>query len=118
MPAHRVVMEAYASFVKAAFSQSPDVLADFGLTPRKARAQLTVEQKAAAVAKRAATREARHVMGRQQRKAVKGGVTGVIVTSVTVPHPQPVASGPSGPGTPATSEGAAVAAMPQIASPR
>jgi hypothetical protein len=78
----RTFMSAFESFVRSAFSNSPDVLADFGLKPRKARTQLTVEQKAAADAKRKATREARNVMGSKQRLAVKGDVTGVIVTPV------------------------------------
>jgi hypothetical protein len=35
------------------------------------------------IAKRAATRAARHTMGPKQKKAVKGDVTGVVVTPVT-----------------------------------
>ena len=58
------------------------MLADFGINP-KARAPLTVEAKAAAAAKRAATRAARHTMGSQQKKAIKGDVTGVLVTPIT-----------------------------------
>ena len=37
MPALRAFMSAFESYVKAAFGTSPDVLADFGITP-KARA--------------------------------------------------------------------------------
>src|SRR5579872_6595065 len=47
MPALRTFMDAYATFVKAAFGTKPDVLADFGLHP-KTRAPLTVEAKATA----------------------------------------------------------------------
>ena len=45
-------MAAFVAFVKATFGNSPDVLADFGLKPKKATTPLTVEQKAAAAAKR------------------------------------------------------------------
>jgi len=36
------------SFVRTTFSESPDVLADFGLEPKKASTPLTAQQKAAA----------------------------------------------------------------------
>jgi hypothetical protein len=102
MPALRIFMDAFVTFVKAAFGTQPDVLADFGLHP-KARKQLTAEQKTAAAAKRKATRAARHTMGTKQRKTVKGDVTGIVVTPVAVP--KPVAAAPSGPSAPATSTG-------------
>jgi hypothetical protein len=92
-------MTGLVSFVRATFSESPDVLADFGLEPKKASAPLTAQQKAAAVAKRASTREARHTMGKVQKKAVTGDVVDVIVTPVTAPKPTasaPAASAPQG----------------------
>ena len=55
---------AYVAYIKAAYVGSLGVLADIGIS-LKSRAPLTVE--AAAVAKRGATREARHTMGSQQR---------------------------------------------------
>ena len=76
------------------------MLADFGITP-KARAPLTVEAKAAAAAKRAATRAARHTMGTQQKKGIKGDVTGVLVTPITAASPTVAA--PASPTPPATS---------------
>lgn len=79
---------AFGSFVKATFGSSPDVLADFGIAT-KARATLTVEAKAAAAAKRVATRAARHTMGPKQKKAIKGDVTGVVVTPVTAQSTSP-----------------------------
>jgi hypothetical protein len=111
MPALRLFLDAYVSFVKATFSKSPDVLADFGLQPKKARTPLTTEQKAVAAAKRQATRAARHVMGTKQRKAVKGDVTGVVVTPVTAAHP--IATESHGPSTPATSAGATTGTPPR-----
>jgi hypothetical protein len=107
MPARRTFLDAYVSFVKAAFSKSPDVLADFGLQPKKARASLTVEQKAAAAAKRKSTRAARHVMGSKQRKLVSGDVTGVVVTPVTAAKQPVTTTAPASPTAPATSMGGA-----------
>ena len=66
MPALRTFESAYVAYLKAAYKGSPDVLADFGIQPSKIRAPLTVQAKAAAAAKRAATRAARHTMGSQQ----------------------------------------------------
>jgi hypothetical protein len=103
MPRLRVFLDAYVTFVKAAFGTSPDVLADFGVQPKKAAAPATVTAKAAAAAKRKATRAARHTMGTQQRKAVKGDVTGIVVTPITAPAPVATASnGPSAPNGGAT----------------
>jgi hypothetical protein len=106
-PARRVFIDAYVSCVMAAFGTSADVLADFGLAPKKARTPLTVEQKAAAAAKRAATRAKRNVMGSQQRKAVKGNVTGVVVTPIVAPAPTTATS--NGASTPATNGSASAA---------
>jgi hypothetical protein len=95
---------AYANTLLAANGNTSSVLADYGLTPRKARAPMTTDQQAAAVAKRKATRAARHTMGSVQKKAVKGDVTGVNVTPVTSPAPTP-ATPPPTPATPASSGG-------------
>ncbi|HLK39895.1 MAG TPA: hypothetical protein VKU41_24230 [Polyangiaceae bacterium] len=102
MPALRTFIGAFVSYVKGAFGSAPDVLADFGIHP-KVRAPLTVEAKAAAAAKRKATRAARHTMGTKQKKGVKGVVTGVVLTPITAP--QPTASEPASPTTPASGTG-------------
>jgi len=98
-------MAALVVFVKAAFGKSPDVLADFGLQPKKTSTPLTIDQKAAAAAKRAATRAARHTMGTKQKKNVKGTITTIVAPA---PSNAPVVTGPvaSAP-TAATSGGAA-----------
>jgi hypothetical protein len=98
-PALTGLMTGFKAYVKATFSKSPDVLADFGLTPNKTRTPLTVAAKAAASAKRASTRAARHTMGKVQKLDVTGDVVGVTVTPVSAPKPTasaPVASAPSG----------------------
>jgi hypothetical protein len=69
------------------FGRSSTVLADFGLAIAK-KAKVGVKIKTQAVAKGAATRAARHTMGKRQKKAVKGAAPA-----------SPVASTPSN-GTP------------------
>jgi hypothetical protein len=59
--------------ILVAFHGQIDVLADFGLTPRKARVD-PPEAKIASAAKAKATRAARHTMGSRQRAAIKGVV--------------------------------------------
>jgi hypothetical protein len=101
LPALRVFLVAFVAFVRGTFGNSPDILADFGLLPKKATTPLTVEQKAAAAAKSKATREARGTTGKKAKLAVKGNVTGVVVTPVTTPaatpasEPVQLASSPS-----------------------
>jgi hypothetical protein len=92
-PSLRAFTGALVAYVKVTFGGSPEVLADFGIVP-KARATLTVEAKAAAAAKRAATRTARGTKGPKQKKAVKGDVVGITVTPVTAGVP--VAKAPNG----------------------
>jgi len=89
LPALRAFMSAFVTFVKAAFGNQPGVLADFGMQPRKVAAPPTVQQRAAAAAKREATRAARGTKGSKAKAAIKGDVTGVVVTPVTAPKPAP-----------------------------
>jgi len=109
-PALRSFIRAFVTFVKAAYGSRPDVLADFGMHPPKPRTPPTVEAKAAASAKRKATRAARHTMGTKQKKVVKGAVTGVIVTPITAQ--QPTTTGPGSPSASAPGAGAAAEVRP------
>jgi hypothetical protein len=75
---------------------------------------VTPEQKVAAAAKLKATRAARHTAGSVQKKAVKGDVTGVIVTPVTsapgtIVSTQGGSAAPVAAGSSTTSGGAAPA---------
>jgi hypothetical protein len=67
----RLVIQAYEAFVRATFSKSPDVLADFGLAPHKVT-KPTVATKVVAVDRRLATRKARHTMGKKAKLAITG----------------------------------------------
>ncbi len=85
------VMQAYERFLRAAFTNA-QALADFGLTPPKARTPMTAAQLAARAAKAVATREARGTTSKKQKLTVKGNVTGVNVTPITAPTSAPPAA--------------------------
>jgi hypothetical protein len=95
------LMQDCAAWVAATYRTAPSTLADFGVVPRKARTPLSTEAQTAAIAKREATRAARHTMGKVQKKAVKGNVTAS-------------PSGPSG-GTSSLSATSATTARPASA---
>jgi hypothetical protein len=82
-----------------AFAGQADVLADFGLSPRKPRV-VTPETKIAAAAKAKATRAARHTAGPVQKKAITGNVTGVVVTPVVTVTSAPAPAAPPPGGAP------------------
>ncbi len=111
VPALHAYESAYVAFIKATFGNQADVLADFGLAPKKVPTPLTVEQMAAAQAKREATREARGTMGSKQKAKVKGDVTGVTIRPVTA---TPAAAAHSASPV-ATTPAANPAAVPVIA---
>jgi hypothetical protein len=77
------ILRVYKRLVLATFANATQTLADFGFAPPKARTPLTTEQRAVSAAKARATRVARGTTGKKQKKAIKGDVTGVIVTPVT-----------------------------------
>jgi hypothetical protein len=102
--------QAVQSVVVGRFGRASTTLLTFGIAPRVPVVK-TVEQKAEAVAKRKATREARGTKGSKKRLEVSGNVTGVVITPVTstqnvpsVPEPatSPAAEAPAvAPATPA-----------------
>jgi hypothetical protein len=95
----RPILGAYRSWVVATYGNAPAMLADFGITPPKARTPLTAEQKVAAVAKRDATRAARHTLGPKQKKDIKG--TAVATAPHNVAPQSPAPQTPSTATTPA-----------------
>src|SRR5262249_47398410 len=108
LPTLRAFLLAFVDLVKVQFGTQPDVLADFGLKPKKAPTPLTPEQKLAAKAKRDATRKARGIIGTRKRPAVTGDGTGVEITSVTGAHTAATVSHPAAQTAPAASTGQAV----------
>ncbi len=108
-PSLLAVIDEFVAFLRFTYGKQPEVLADFGLAPSRAPAPQTAEQKAVAVAKRAATRHARHTMGKNQKKDVKGAVSAALVVTpvdgskpAVVPAAAPAASSepPTGGSTP------------------
>jgi hypothetical protein len=97
------VVRALRSFVVGMYGEHSPKLADFGFTPSK-RATQTAEEKAAAAAKRKATREARGTMGKRQKSKIHGTVTPA----------QPAAAGS---GTPANASTPSSPTAPAAASP-
>jgi hypothetical protein len=87
--------------ILAMFSKQTDVLADFGLAPRK-NPVLTAQAKVARAAKAKATRAARGTKSKKQLAEISGDVTGIVVTPVTATAATPA--------TPAAPEPAPVAA--------
>jgi hypothetical protein len=112
-PALLSLMAALVSYVKLSFSESPDVLADFGLPPKTVKAPLTTEQQAVAVAKRKATREARGTTSKKAKMSVKGNVVDVVVTPITAGPP--VAAPSATPSTPAPAVAATGGTTPHSA---
>jgi len=96
------ILLAYKRLVVAAFGNAAQTLADFGLTPPKARTPMTTEQRATRAAKAKATRVARGTTSKKQKLAVKGNVTGVTVTPVTSPTAAKSPATPVAPVTPAS----------------
>jgi hypothetical protein len=85
MPALIALFNAFVALVRFQFGSDPTVLADFGLEPRKVPTPLTTEQKAAAAAKREATRKARGTTSAKAKKAIKGNVTATLVVTPDAP---------------------------------
>lgn len=65
------VLRGYRNLLLATYGNAPATLADYGLAPRKGPTPPSADVKAAAVAKRAATRKARHTMGKKQKAEIK-----------------------------------------------
>jgi len=85
---HAPVFTALRSHVQASYGKSSQTVAEFGFKPA-AETLKSAEVKAAAVVKLRATRSARHTMGSQQRKSVKGAAPS---TPTLVPAPRATAS--------------------------
>jgi hypothetical protein len=73
--------------VIALFGSTNPQLSQFGITPRKAKASLTSEQKVAAAAKSKLTRLARGTLGSRQKLSVTGTPAPKVVVSTSVQAP-------------------------------
>jgi hypothetical protein len=87
------LLRAYKRYLLATYGTSAQQLAVFGLQPTKARTPASTETRATATAKARATRAARGTKGKKQKLAIKGDVTGVVVTPITTsPETKPAPS--------------------------
>jgi hypothetical protein len=85
-PALMATMADFEALVRLTFGRHAEILGEFGLATHKVPEPMTAEQKAVAVAKRAATRKARNTMGPvQRRKAPKGNVNVELVVTPEEP---------------------------------
>jgi hypothetical protein len=82
------------------FGKHSKTLLKFGFAPAK-QAATTTKGKSTAVAKRQATRDARGTKGKKQKLAIKGNVTGVVITPVTSEASTPATNGSSAASAPA-----------------
>jgi len=78
------LMRAYVDYLHSTLGQNGTVLADYGLSPRKAPAPRTAAQKAEAAAKAKETRKLRGTMSPKQKAGIKAGAAPV---SPTAPAP-------------------------------
>jgi hypothetical protein len=88
------------TLVTSQLGRSAGVLGDFGFTT-SSRQTPNEATKAAAVAKRAATREARHTMGKRQKSAIKGAVPPTVAPAVGPTATSLGTAGPTAPAAPA-----------------
>jgi hypothetical protein len=77
------------------------VLHDFGMNTPKTKGPKTVQTKAAAAEKRAATRAARHTMGKNQKKGITGATVSAPATTVAPEAPAAPSATPNAPAAPA-----------------
>ena len=107
------IVQGYREWIAVTYAGTPSMLADYGVSPRKAPTPPTAEQKAAAALKRKATRAARGTLGSVQKKGVKGDVVGITVTPVTSTASKPGEAAPGAPTAAATSGGGTSATATQ-----
>jgi hypothetical protein len=81
------MLRAFEHFLQVTFSSATETLADFGLAPPKARKPMTTEAKAAAAAKRRATRKLLGTKGTLQKKQAVKAAESALPTQTTLPKP-------------------------------
>ena len=81
-----VTVSAVRQLALYTFGSQPEVLADFGIAPRKSKRVRTTREKLGAVDTALETRKARHTLGRKQREAIHGSAP-LVTTVVTPPSP-------------------------------
>ncbi len=110
LPSLSVFVHELVACLRQQFGADPQALADLGIAPHKTAPPQTAEQKAVAAAKRQATREARGIVPKKQKKALKGNVTATLV--VTPANATAAANAPANANAPAPAPANAPANAP------
>lgn len=76
-------LKALRDMIRLMYQDNTTTLAEFAIPPKKARVPLSNDALLARAAKARATRVKRKTLGKRQRLAIKGDVTGVEITPVT-----------------------------------
>jgi hypothetical protein len=103
--AERVAMKPFLSGFRAFLENmftDPSTITEFGFSPRKTKQSDTVT-KAMAADKRLATRKARHTMGKNQKKDVKGTTAPIVASAPSTASPPAVSSPATSAPAPGTS---------------
>jgi hypothetical protein len=87
------LLKALHRYAEGVFGPTSKLLLDFGFTPQQTAVK-TVKVKANAIDKSAATRTARHTMGKKQKAAIHGTVAEPVPTA-----PSPAPAVPAAPAT-------------------
>ncbi len=116
LPALKTFIENYETALKAQFGPRNPLLADFGISPKKARVNST-ETKAKALAKLRRTRGVRRTMGPKERlKVTADGTPGLALVTPAGQIEPGLLTGPTPPGASAPVEVAGSAEAPGAAS--
>ncbi len=105
LPPLLAFLRALEKVIRAEFGADAKVLEAFDLEPPRAPTPLTAEEKAVAVAKREATREARGTKGPKARKKVHGSVTATLVVTPAAPTGPAATPEPNAAPAPAAAAG-------------
>jgi len=80
---HAGTLKALRGMIALMYADQHVLLSEFAIAPKKPRAALTNDALLLRAAKAKATRAKRRTLGKRQRAAIKGEVTGVVITPVT-----------------------------------
>ncbi len=77
------LLDGVRALLQTMYKRQLTTLADFGLAPPRERRPPTNEEELLMIERRKATRAKRRTMGKKQKAAIKGDVTGVVITPKT-----------------------------------
>jgi hypothetical protein len=84
---NRATLKGMRDIIALMYARQATTLSEFGMTPKKTRTPMSNETLVIRAAKARSTRAKRKTLGKRQRAAIKGDVTGVVIAPVTAPAP-------------------------------